>query len=79
MIVYQSLGLVAFGMMMCLWSGLRLRSTAAEGLHEYYGGQLRKVSRLEQPRGYWARVVMMLSTGSAGIVFLLDGIAQIHR
>ncbi len=73
-----SIALVATGMVMVGMAGTRLRSTMTEGMHEYYRGQLCKVSRLEQPRSYWARLTLMVSTCAAGVMLLCEGTALLH-
>jgi len=75
---YNSLLFVAMGTAMIAIAMVKFNGVLAEGMYEYYRGRLQKIERTEQPTTYWARIVLMLSSGAAGLMMITQGIGISH-
>jgi uncharacterized membrane-anchored protein len=71
---YNSLLFIAMGTMMIAVAMIKFNGVLAEGMYEHYRGRLQKIERAEQPTTYWARIVLMLTSGVAGLVMITQGI-----
>jgi hypothetical protein len=70
--------MVGFGVLMVMMTAIRFRVIMAEGMYENYQGRLLKIERADQPSTYWARILLMLSAGAAGVMMITQGTAVSH-